>query len=91
LLLLCCRAGSPYPAFAHDCERDDLFFSRRSAEHAEFSESINPWLYARNRARNKQVTAEFEAMNDQIARGLRAWQIALHRSTQFLEAFREVK
>lgn len=46
---------------------------------------------AANRARNREATAEFEAMFEKISDGLRAWEIALHRSTQFLEAFDEVR
>ncbi len=48
-------------------------------------------ICARNRSRNRRATAEFEAMFEKISAGLRAWQVAQHRSTQFLEAFKEVE
>lgn len=48
-------------------------------------------ISAENRARNKQATAEFEASLEHIAESLRAWELALRRSTEFLDAFHEVK
>lgn len=48
-------------------------------------------ISSENRARNKAATAEFEAMFEKIATQLRAWQIAQHRSTQFLDAFKPVE
>lgn len=48
-------------------------------------------IAAANRARNREATAEFEATFEKISAGLRAWQVALHRSTQYLEAFDEVR
>ena len=48
-------------------------------------------LSAQVRARNKEVAAEYDASLEKISGALRAWQIALHRSTQFLEAFEEVR
>lgn len=48
-------------------------------------------ISAANRARNREATAQFEATFEQVSTGLRAWEVALRRSTQFLEAFDEVR
>ena len=48
-------------------------------------------ISARNRARNREATAEFEANFEKIAAGLRAWQMALQRHAQLVDAFDEVK
>lgn len=48
-------------------------------------------ISARNRARNKTAYAELVASSEEISTRLRAWQVALHRSTQFLEAFEVVR
>ncbi len=53
--------------------------------------SASARIYAANRARNREATAEFEANFDKIAAGLRAWQMALQRSARWLDAFDEVK
>jgi hypothetical protein len=48
-------------------------------------------ISAEIRKRNKEAYAELVENSEKISTRLRAWQVALHRSTQWLEAFEEVR
>lgn len=48
-------------------------------------------ISAANRERNREAYAELVENSGKISASLRAWQVALHRSTQWLEEFKEVR